>query len=158
MHRKTDAPKVLLWQQVLSVIGSIIFMIGWYALAFDRWPFYIGDRFLSHDGEFIAPFFDPRNFGLEQYTDAIGFGAAIVICGIALFLFGQYCAWRQTDDIKSTFTGFLHLMSGGALRWWALGSVLYLLTLCLALPARAPLENYTKMQIQKGEIAALEMQ
>jgi|GEM_PF-4067823 len=119
-HQHSGAPKVLLWKRILGVIGSLLFVISWAAMA--------------------------------QWTNIVYFAAIFVALGTFVFLCNRIVQMKRIDNIKSTFADFVHLLTQSSLRFVALASVLYLLTLAIAIPIRAPLHEREMTKAAQGEM------
>lgn len=153
LHRKQNAPKVLLWKRILGAIGSILFVIFWAASVSGKFPFPFRARAFSQ--AFNAIVFGTSNGYNNKMISTIS--AVIVIIGLLIYLYNTVRCWQELDDWKIAFQDFWHLLCGSALRWIALASVLYLLTLAIAIPVRAPLRGRAMLKVTHGDLAVLKM-
>ena len=155
-NQKAGTPKVLLWQRILGIIGSLFFVIFWAALAGGQWPFTFG----------YQPFggwpFDSQAFtnlfsGFPDFSNSFGANLTstlligVIVTGVIFSLFITARRWINVGDKTSTISGFYSLLHGSALRWLALGSVLYLLMLAIAIPVRRPLQERELKKVTQGE-------
>ena len=160
-NQKAGTPKVLLWQRILSVIGSLVFVIFWAALAGGQWPFTFGYQPFGgwpFDSKVFANLI--YNFlGFADFSNSLGANLTstlligVVVIGVIFSLFITARRWIKVDDKASAISDFYALLHGSALRWLALGSVLYLLTLAIAIPVRRPLQERELKKITQGETA-----
>lgn len=153
-YLKPNAPGISLWQYLLGGVGSILFVLSWVMLANGRWPFlHEGDRGFA---DFLSSVLPGAPGGFSE-TVALQVSAAGLFIGLGIYLFNTIRQWRSIADAskKTARYDLARLLNGSALRWLALGSVLYLLTLVVAVPARAPLHEYVLSQVEHGEVASL---
>jgi len=153
LHRKSDAPKVLLWKKILGSIGSMLFVLCWAGFISGKFP-------LSLNSPSVSQVINAILFGTDTGSDSrmvFILSAAIVVIGLLIYLYNTVHCWQQVDDWRSAFHDFWHLLCGSALHWVALASVLYLLTLAIAIPVRAPLYRRAMIKVVQGDLAVLKM-
>lgn len=148
-NQKSGTSKILFWKRILGIAGSLLFVIFWATLAGGQWPFDFGSSQASTDFIFGIPNVS-NNYGMVL---TLKLGASGVIVGIIFYLFFLTRRWVKIDDKATAISDFYSLLYGSAIRWLALGSVLYLLMLAIAIPVRRPLQKEELKKVTQGETA-----
>ncbi|MEO6908452.1 MAG: hypothetical protein ABI210_11235 [Abditibacteriaceae bacterium] len=151
LHREPDVPRILLWEHFIGTLGSLLFVTCWVTFASGNWPFPV-------DSQVLYQAINGLLFGTtNDYNSGTTFALAAsgLIIGFVIYLFLTTYQWSKVGDRKAAFHDFWHLLSGSALRWLALASVLYLLTLAIAIPIRAPLRERAMQRANYGELSVL---
>ena len=150
-HQRSGAPKVLLWKRVLGVVGSLFFVLFWAAMASGEFPVHIRTGRQSFIDLFFITYFGVDSFTVH-WKSIVYLSAVFVVLGILIYLWNRIVQIKRRSNAKSTFADFVQLLSQSSLRFVALASVLYLLTLAIAIPIRAPLHKREMIKATQGEI------
>jgi hypothetical protein len=142
---------VVLWKRVLGVLGSLFFVLFWAAMASGEFPVHIRTGHRSFIDLFFITYFGVDSFTVH-WKSIVYLSAVFVVLGIIVYLWNRIVQIKKMGNAKSTFADFVQLLSESSLRFIALGSVLYLLTLAIAILVRAPLHKREMIKATQGEM------
>lgn len=150
-----DTPKVLLWQRAVSIIGSILFVISWAVFATQKMPFPTGEKtFLDLFYTYVLG--APEIANGEKLINLTHLSLFVIAAGILIYIATAAIRAFKNKNIKSTFGDFVSLLANSSLRFVAITSVVYLLTLAIAIPIRAPLHALEIHKMEHGEMSLYE--